>query len=80
MDAGGGLWGCLDFLGDEHFAYGNILESTFSEIWNGTKRRDSLAWCAAHLNVQECRLSCRMDPVNTYLWELTHPGGHDNFI
>ena len=80
MDAGGAIWGCLDFLGDERFAYGNILESFFSEIWNGAKRRDRLLWSAAHLDVHKCRFSCRMDPVNAYLWELTHPGRHDNFI
>jgi wyosine [tRNA(Phe)-imidazoG37] synthetase (radical SAM superfamily) len=80
MDAGGGIWGCSVFLGDERFAYGNILESSFTEIWNGAKRRDSLVWCAAHLDAQDCRLNCRMDPVNAYLWELAHPGGHDNFI
>jgi hypothetical protein len=80
MDAGGGIWGCSVFLGDGRFAYGNMLQSSFTEIWNGAKRRDSLAWCAAHLDAQDCRLNCRMDKVNAYLWELAHPGGHDNFI
>ena len=80
LDAGGGLWGCLDFLGDERFAYGNILESSFSEIWNGAKRRESLAWCEAHFDVRECRLVCRMDSVNAYLWRLRHADGHDKFI
>ena len=80
MDSGGNLWGCLDFLNNERFAYGNILESSFSDIWNGSKRQDNMTWCADNFDINECRVSCRMDPVNAYLWELSHPGGHDNFI
>ena len=80
MDAGGDLWGCSVFLSDKRFAYGNVMETSFNEIWNGVKRKESLTWCEDHLDVQECRLNCRMDPVNAYLWELIHPGKHDNFI
>ena len=80
MDAGGNIWGCSVYLGDERFLYGNIRENTFAEIWQGPKRRDSLAWSMAHLDVSTCRVGCRMDDVNRYLWELKHPHPHVNFI
>lgn len=80
VDAGGGVWGCSAFLSDERFHYGNINESTFEEIWQGRKRADVKRLIAKELNTDACRINCRMDEVNRYLWELTHPGAHVNFI
>jgi radical SAM protein with 4Fe4S-binding SPASM domain len=80
IDAGGNVWGCSAYLGDERFLYGNILEESFKSIWTGDKRRRSLAYVASELDPEECRMNCRMDDINHYLWELTHPGGHVNFI
>jgi cyclic pyranopterin phosphate synthase len=80
LDAGGNIWGCSVYLGDERFLYGNIEEHTFVEIWQGAKRRKSLCWTAEHLDVSSCRVGCRMDEVNRYLWELKHPHPHVNFI
>jgi len=80
LDAGGNIWGCSMYLGDERFCYGNIAENTFAEIWEGPKRRESLAWTAEHLDASTCRVGCRMDEVNRYLWELKHPHPHVNFI
>lgn len=80
IDSLGGVWGCSAHLGDERFCYGNIARQSFAEIWEGEKRRSSLAWVAEHLDPQTCRLACRMDEINRYLWELQHPGAHVNFI
>lgn len=80
LDAAGNLWGCSMYLGDERFRYGNIYEQTFPEIWGGQRRRESLSWCRDHLDPASCRVNCRMDAVNAYLWELTHPAAHVNFI
>ena len=80
MDAGGNIWGCSVYLGDERFLYGNIQESTFAEIWEGENRRESLAWTRDHLDVDSCRVGCRMDEINRYLWELKHPHPHVNFV
>lgn len=80
IDAGGGVWGCSVFLKDERFAYGNVLETSFNDLWTGPRRAASLAWCDAHLNPATCRTNCRMEPINQYLWELTQPGAHVNFI
>jgi GTP 3',8-cyclase len=80
MDASGNIWGCSVYLGDERFHYGNVNENTFQEIWEGPRRQASLAWCREALDPSACRVNCRMDEVNRYLWELSHPGPHVNFI
>ncbi len=80
LDAGGSIWGCSVYLGDERFLYGNIETSTFAQIWRSEKRMASLRWTMEHLDVSSCRVGCRMDEVNRYLWELKHPHPHVNFI
>jgi len=80
MDAGGNIWGCSVYLGDERLLYGNVQDNTFAEIWEGEKRRASLAWIREHLDVCSCRVGCRMDEINRYLWELKHPHPHVNFV
>jgi MoaA/NifB/PqqE/SkfB family radical SAM enzyme len=80
MDAGGNIWGCSVYLGDERFLYGNIYESTFREIWEGEKRKKSLKWVEEELDPCQCRINCRMDEINRYLWDLKHLPEHANFI
>lgn len=80
VDAGAGVWGCSAWLGDERFLYGNLATETFRQIWEGERRRVSLAFVAGELDVSECRLNCRMDKINRFLWELKHPPAHVNFI
>jgi MoaA/NifB/PqqE/SkfB family radical SAM enzyme len=80
LDAGGNIWGCSMYLGDDRFLYGNIYQETFEEIWEGPDRLESLAWTTAHLDVCSCRVGCRMDEINRYLWELKHPHPHVNFV
>lgn len=80
MDAGGNIWGCSLYLGDERFNYGNIYQNTFKEIWEGETRRKSLDRSNTELDTSQCRVNCRMDEVNRYLWDLKNPVGHVNFI
>jgi len=80
IDSGGNVWGCSAYLGDERFQYGNIHEQTFEAIWTGPKRKENLRMVATELDPEACRMNCRMDEINLYLWELTHPSGHVNFI
>lgn len=79
IDAGGNVWGCSMFLNDERFRYGNINKSTFKAIWEGKKRKESLKYVSC-MDAGKCRVNCRMDEVNRYLWELKNPGEHANFI
>lgn len=80
IDAGGNVWGCSVHLGEEQFNYGNIAEQCFEQIWHGEQRKQSLEWMRDHLDLESCRINCRMDEVNNYLWDLTHPPEHVNFI
>ena len=68
IDAGGNVWGCSAHLGDERFKLGNIQDQTFQAIWEGTARRQLLAWVQSALDLGTCKLNCRMDEINRYLW------------
>ncbi len=80
IDAGGGVWGCSVFLGDDRFYYGSIVENSFREIWEGERRRKSLAFVREKLDASQCRTNCRMDKVNLFLRDLSNPPDHVNFI
>lgn len=80
IDARGNVWGCSVYLNDDRFCYGNIFEQSFEEIWTGPKRTESMKWCAENLDPHNCRVNCRMDKINSYLWELVNPNDHVNFI
>jgi radical SAM protein with 4Fe4S-binding SPASM domain len=80
IDSTGEVWGCSSYLGDDRFRYGNIFEESFQSIWNGDLRRQSLESVAKELDTASCRMNCRMDEINHYLWELIHPSAHVNFI
>ncbi len=80
IDSEGTVWGCSAYLGDEAFRYGNILEQGFADIWRGERRKRCSEMVATGLDPEGCRMNCRMDEINLYLWELTHPSAHVNFI
>ena len=56
------------------------MEQSFQQIWEGPQRKQALAWVESELDVQMCRVNCRMDKINKYLWELRNPADHVNFI
>ena len=80
IDAGGNVWGCSIYLGDDRFKYGNIYERSFKDIWESEERQNSLRWAEEKLDVSQCRVNCRMDEINRYLWDLKSPPEHVNFI
>lgn len=80
IDAGGEVWGCSIYMKDERFRYGNVTTQSFQEIWQGELRRRSQDFVHNRLDISGCRVNCRMDEINRYLWELKHPQDHANFI
>ncbi len=80
IDAGGNIWGCSAYLGDGSFIYGNIYKNSFKKIWNGPRRKKIANMAGNKLDANRCRVNCRMDEINRYLWELRHPPEHVNFI
>jgi radical SAM protein with 4Fe4S-binding SPASM domain len=80
IDTSGNVWACGAYVLDERFRVGNINEKTFKEIWEGKRRVELAEWAIKKLNTTDCRVNCRMDDINRYLWDLIHPSGHVNFI
>ena len=80
IDSAGNVWGCSIYLGDDRFLYGNIYEESFRKIWEGEKRKRSMQLLEDELDPSSCRVNCRMDEVNRYLWSLRNPPPHVNFI
>ena len=80
IDAGGNVWACSLYLTSKKFCLGNIYKDSFRDIWETKKHNRLNCWAAGQLNTQKCRVNCRMDEINRYLWDLTHPSAHVNFI
>ena len=78
--ASGDIYGCSAYLEDEKFCYGNISEQSFQKIWEGEKRRENFHFIKDKLDIKDWRMNCRMWSANQYLWELSNPGRHVNFI
>lgn len=79
--ANGDLYSCSAFLNDDRFNCGNINIESFSEIWEGEKRKKNWELLKNNFNISECRNNCRMDEVNRYLSQLKdQPPEHVNFI
>ncbi|MDD2653680.1 MAG: radical SAM protein [Candidatus Omnitrophica bacterium] len=80
LDAEGNFFACSSYLGRKEFNFGNIYKSPFKDIFNSLARRRIIKYCATNLNTYKCRKNCRLDEINTYLWELKYPAAHFNFI
>ncbi|WP_445366961.1 radical SAM/SPASM domain-containing protein [Methylomonas sp. BW4-1] len=79
--ADGEVYGCSAYLTDQRFAYGNIQEHSFQDIWEGEKRRQNWEYITQELDISQCRKNCRMEAVNQYLDKLTaNQPAHINFI
>ncbi len=79
IDARGNVIPCNLFYNKEEFAYGNLHNNSFSEIWESEKRKKVLNKIN-YQGTKKCRRGCRLDPINRYLDRLKNPEPHDNFI
>lgn len=80
VDAFGDVWACSAHIGDERFYLGSMAKEGFAVILSSVRRKACVDFAYDALDISECRIGCRMDRINGYLWELTHPGAHVNFI
>ena len=79
IDSKGNILPCNLFYGKDNFSYGNLNENTFSEIWESKKRKEVIKKIKEK-GIENCRVGCRLDPINKYLNRLSNPQNHDNFI
>lgn len=81
--ANGDLYSCSAYLMDDRFNLGNIMSDSFSDVWEGEKRRQNFEFVRNELDISDCRKNCRMDAVNRYLFKLEQRNirvPHVNFI
>jgi len=79
--ADGDVYSCSAYLLDKRFKLGNINEFTFAEIWESEKRLEHADFVLNKLDINECRVNCRMDQVNRYLDSIINKkAAHINFI
>ena len=75
----GNVLPCHLFYNHLKFAYGNIYENKFSEIWK-SENRELVLKKIQQKGVKDCKRGCRLDLINSYLHRLKNTEDHDNFI
>ena len=79
IDSNLNVWPCLAYLGVETYLFGNLSDQSIREIFEGQHHEDIInAMC--NMDITDCRKSCRLDPINEYLWKLKNNPIHVNFI
>lgn len=79
VDAGGGIYPCHSYMNVEGYCYGNLNESSFTEIWSGERKKRITEQLRDKLG-RNCRRACRLDRINRFLQKLATPPEHVNFI
>jgi radical SAM protein with 4Fe4S-binding SPASM domain len=68
VDADGSVYTCNWFWGNKDFAYGNLYDSTFKEIWEGKVKKRILEKISSdEFGLGSCG-ECRQDAINKDLW------------
>ena len=77
--ASGEVYSCSAYLLDPRFRLVNINHQTFRELWGSDERRRNWDFVKKTLDIRECRVNCRMDKANKFLWGFDHQP-HLNFV
>jgi MoaA/NifB/PqqE/SkfB family radical SAM enzyme len=64
---------------EDEYAYGNINDFSFSQIWESARRQEVKEKINKE-GTEHCRSACRLDSVNRYLWRIKNPEKYDNFL
>lgn len=76
----GDFYTCSVFINDDRFRAGNIYMDSMEEILFGDRRRSSISFGKKDLDIDKCRLNCRMARVNEFLEFIRNRPEHVNFI
>jgi radical SAM protein with 4Fe4S-binding SPASM domain len=67
LDANGDVKVCMYHPGNDRFSFGNINNSTFSDIWNSLKRRDVINYVRSLDYQKKCQMCCKLCEINKLL-------------
>lgn len=79
IEADGEVYPCNSYLGKQEYSYGNVIHTTFRDVWLGAKARKVQEDLGAGVG-PNCRLACRLEQINEFLAGLLSPPEHVNFI
>lgn len=78
IDSNLDIYNCSAYLLQDRFNLGNLNDSDFKTIWQGSKRQ---ALFEEGICIDECRKNCRMNHANIYLDQIANDKvPHVNFI
>ena len=80
ISAEGNVYPCSNFIGNKEFVFGNICTQSFTEIWEGKRRREVIHKINSQGYIENCRKGCRLESINRFLTALKNPPPHVNFI
>jgi sulfatase maturation enzyme AslB (radical SAM superfamily) len=78
--ADAGVYPCFKYWLQKKYCYGNLKDSSFSQIWKAKRRYDIRARVLAQgPDVGRC-CNCAQCRINETLWQISHPTRFANFI
>jgi len=80
VDAKGDIYSCGPYIGNPDHCLGNIMSSSFQEVWKSPQAAKTMSFIKNCVNVDACMPFCRPDSVNEFLWKIKNPPQHVNYI
>ena len=78
----GKLFPCGLFFEEKYwdkYLIGDLIKDSFKDIIN-SDRYEEVITNMIKKGTKGCYTGCRTNEINTYLWQLTHPPKHKNFV
>lgn len=80
VDATGDLYSCGPHIGNPEHMMGNIMNESFDVVWKSERAEQVRKQVSCSVDVSKCMPFCRPDSVNDFLWQLSNPPQHINYI
>jgi MoaA/NifB/PqqE/SkfB family radical SAM enzyme len=81
LDASGELYTCGPHIGNPDFSYGNTFEHGYAGVWESDKKKNTMKRIQDIKDLDKhCMSNCRPNALNEFLWKLSTPPTHTNFI
>ena len=76
----GMLYSCFSHQDDPATAIGSLLDGDFKTLWNNEGKSAAFAHINECIVKETCQANCRHHQINLWLWRLSSPPEHVNFI